>query len=825
MKTALSCALLTLCAVPALAAGADSAAVPLPLQQVLVLPAVGRSGRVPIASDPVEASIVQGKWKPPAAGDTVQLPDGKTAAWKAAAVGDNQTAAVLRGGYADVVVMLAQPENVIMDARADLLAYVNGTLQPGDVYANGTLPLPIHLRAGRNDLLFLCDSRSLQVKLTPSASPVTLSLADTTLPDVPAQGRGQVFGALPVLNDTNLVQSGMEIEASARGARSVYTPLPQMLPYSARKLMFRVNYPSQKADASLPVTLRLLQHGRLLGTVSLSLRVRGPYETCKKTFVSGIDGSVQYYAINPAHPLPGQKRLPALCLTLHGAGVEAIGQADAYESKSWLTFVAPTNRRPFGFDWEDWGRLDALEVLHIAQHTLPVDVKRTYLAGHSMGGHGTWQVGVLYPDRFAAIGPSAAWISFQYYLGMKPPAAPTPVQAMFERANNASNTLLMGHNYAQEGVYVLQGLADHTVPPNEAEFMVKYLAKFHHDFQYHFQPGAGHWWDVSKEPGADCVDWRPMYQFFAHHVLAPEASMRHLQFTTVNPGVTARDYWMTLEELHHAMLPGSADIVFDPGQRLFHGTTHNLACLSINLTRLLQPGADVRIKLDDDKTVVAHWPASGRLWLQHTGNTWLATPPLSSRFKTPQRSGPFKLAFNHDFCLVYGTHGTPAENAWARHKARYDAETFWYRGNGSVKVMPDTSFQAGKNPNRSVILYGNADTNSAWPALLSGSPVQVTENQVKAGAHLFAGTNLACLFLRPRAGSATACVGVVGGTGLAGMRLTSRLPIFVSGLAWPDCTVLNTSVLTEGETGVLMAGFFGNNWSIGQGEFAYSSAK
>ena len=139
--------------------------------------------------------------------------------------------------------------------------------------------------------------------------------------------------------------------------------------------------------------------------------------------------------------------------------------------------------------------------------------------------------------------------------------------------------------------------------------------------------------------------------------------------------------------------------------------------------------------------------------------------------------------------------------------------------------MPDTSFQAGKNPNRSVILYGNADTNSAWPALLSGSPVQVTENQVKAGAHLFAGTNLACLFLRPRAGSATACVGVVGGTGLAGMRLTSRLPIFVSGLAWPDCTVLNTSVLTEGETGVLMAGFFGNNWSIGQGEFAYSSAK
>jgi len=25
--------------------------------------------------------------------------------------------------------------------------------------------------------------------------------------------------------------------------------------------------------------------------------------------------------------------------------------------------VAPTNRRPYGYDWEDWGRADALEVL------------------------------------------------------------------------------------------------------------------------------------------------------------------------------------------------------------------------------------------------------------------------------------------------------------------------------------------------------------------------------------------------------------------------------------------------------------------------------
>jgi S-formylglutathione hydrolase FrmB len=32
-----------------------------------------------------------------------------------------------------------------------------------------------------------------------------------------------------------------------------------------------------------------------------------------------------------------------------------------------------------------------------------------------MGGHGAWILGVQFPDLFAAIGPSAGWISFRTY--------------------------------------------------------------------------------------------------------------------------------------------------------------------------------------------------------------------------------------------------------------------------------------------------------------------------------------------------------------------------------------------------------------------------
>ncbi len=123
-----------------------------------------------------------------------------------------------------------------------------------------------------------------------------------------------------------------------------------------------------------------------------------PGQARKRTFRSTIDGSVQYYGLVPARPEPGKNRRPTktprrpgLVLTLHGAAVEAIGQAEAYAGKPGLHIVAPTNRRPYGFDWEDWGRLDAIEVLERAQRRAsdgsppdlpdrPLDGRSRYLA-------------------------------------------------------------------------------------------------------------------------------------------------------------------------------------------------------------------------------------------------------------------------------------------------------------------------------------------------------------------------------------------------------------------------------------------------------------
>ncbi|CEK13160.1 hypothetical protein CWRG_00388 [Chthonomonas calidirosea] len=61
-------------------------------------------------------------------------------------------------------------------------------------------------------------------------------------------------------------------------------------------------------------------------------------------------------------------------------------------------------------------------------------------------------------------------------------------------------------------------------------------------------------------------------------------------------------------------------------------------------------------------------------------------------------------------------------------------------------------------------------------------------------------------------------VAVFAATGSVGLRLLQRLPVFLSGVAWPDATVLSAQMLTEGLRGVLAAGYFGNDWGLADGD-------
>ncbi len=800
------------------------------VDEVLVLAPPGVARREALHTDAVEARIVAGEWSVPRAGDVVVRPDGEELAWEDAQVGEDGwfRHAAFRGGYALATVEVEEAGIWMLEAGGHSLVYVNGVPRTGDPYGYGFVRLPVELRAGVNELLFHCARGRLRAKLARPERESFLDVADATLPDVVDGVDGPLLGAVVAINATGEHQSDLSLRAFVGerevGAGRAY----DLLPLANRKLSFALDaralasLVSETESETLEVELRLQRGDEPLDRATVTLRPRGATEPQKRTFESAIDGSVQYYSVRPALGAPARDgtdpRDPALILSLHGASVEATSQTGAYSSKTWAHVVAPTNRRPYGFDWEDWGRLDALEVLADARTRFASDPQRTYLTGHSMGGHGTWQLGAHFPDRFAALGPSAGWRSFSTYSGVEADASD-----VFARAGIPSDTPRLFDNYRELGVYVLHGDADDNVPVDEARAVRDWLEEHHDDWRYHEQPGAGHWWDASDEPGADCVDWAPMLDLFARRRIPEPGAVRRVDFTTANPAVSARCHWAEIVAVERAGDTARVQVELDPGLRRFRGTTANVRRLTLSVAHL-EPDEALRVELDG-QTLGAEeglaWPADARLHFARSDGAWRATAAAPTAHKGPHRHGPFKDALRNRLLFVVGTRGTPAENAWALAKARYDAETFWYRGNASIDVVLDTEFDPAAEPDRGVLLFGNADTNAAWDALLDFAPVRVERGRVRfADGHVYEGPDKACLFLHPRPGSDVAAVAAIAGTGLPGLRLTERLPYPVSGVAYPDVTVLDLAFLAGGD-GVLAAGFLGPDWTLEGAEMTF----
>jgi len=121
-------------------------------------------------------------------------------------------------------------------------------------------------------------------------------------------------------------------------------------------------------------------------------------------------GEMKYLLYVPAdYDAKSGKRWP-LMLALHGAGergtnvqrVAIHGPMSLVKKGTNFPFIIVAPLCPAGERWQN----DSLSLLldNVTQK-LAVDAKRVYLTGLSMGGYGTWSLGITQPERFAAIVP------------------------------------------------------------------------------------------------------------------------------------------------------------------------------------------------------------------------------------------------------------------------------------------------------------------------------------------------------------------------------------------------------------------------------------
>ncbi|MGK9477774.1 prolyl oligopeptidase family serine peptidase [Melioribacter sp. OK-6-Me] len=789
-----------------------------------------------ISPDPIVGSIVTDNWKEPTAGEKIKKGDKIIGQWRKIDADENGwfNAPELQNGYVYMKYNSERDKIVLLEAMGHSFVFVNGTMRSGNPYRTKDIYeaweprfdyslIPVEFKKGVNYLVFRCNrSGALKVKIHQNIPPILFSKEDLTVPDLIIDQPTSSFGAILLINADNRKLNNLFIKtyagSSIVGSIPAYSKLPVINPLSVYKAPFKIELPAVDKRDVIKLTIDLVEksnHGeKILISERIELKVVDRFETRRETFISKLDGSVQYYAVNPPLEL---KNKPALFLSLHGAGVEAINQASSYGHKNWGYIVAPTNRRPYGFNWENWGRIDALEVLEIALKKFNIDEERVYLTGHSMGGHGTWQLGINYPDRFAAIGPSAGWISIWSYR-IRNLIDTSDVKEMLVRSSKQSDTYQFAKNLSKNGIYVIHGDADDNVPISQAESMLEVVSKFHKDYEFHIEKGAGHWWDNSDEIGADCVDWMPMFDFFARHSIPKKQMIRKVEFTTANPAISSKYYWIEIINQERQQKPSKVDFTLEYGKRVFKGVTDNICYLMLDVS-VLNSGLPFSVEIDGQKIENIHVTPDYKLYLRKNGGIWeIATKPDAGN-KNPTRLGNIREVLNNNVLFVYGTHGTKEENKWAYEKARFDAEYLWYQGNSAIEVIEDDQFDPLVYKDRNVVLYGNAATNSAWNKLLKDSPVNVEKGKIKIGDKIYSGKDLSCLMIRPRRDSDIASVAVVAGTGIKGMKLAELAQYYHPYLSFPDIVVFDSNILDSDENGIRYIGYFGNDWSIENGEF------
>jgi hypothetical protein len=721
------------------------------------------------------------------------------------------------------------------------MVYVNGAPRGGDPYGTGRIVLPIQLEQGSNELIFHVAGDRLRAALTPAGGRAALDIRDAAIPDLVRGETGSRWASVLVLNAAEIPLRDAELTVIRAGhapATVAVGPVPACgVRQVAVPLQAELTFLEQQADAvrvQIDLTLPGPAEARLLAdSAAFDLAVADAPQRQVRTFVSGVDGSVQSYVLLPAQGGdlgaesssvargPSSEPPPGLILDLHDGVQSAAELLSAARPLPWAHRLAPGGRRPRGCDWEDLSRRDALEALADATQRVAVDADRLWIAGTGSGGHGAWRLAALLPDRFAAAASLDGWIDYATYGGTAPRwNAANPVEQVLGRCAGSTELLPILENAAGCGLAVLHRVGGEGAPVSEAQRMRGELARFHDDFLYQ------ELFEESAPPAAASPAEQPLARAFLRgHARLRSEQVDQVRFATRWLADSSRCRWLEIQQQQQQAGLSRAEFALLKSRRQILGMTENVAACAVDVASFA-PGEPLEIGIDGQALGAAPWPegAEKRLHFVRAGGFWRLAESPPARHKSPVRPGGFRTVFDRRAVLVYGTRGTAEENAWAEAKARFDAETLWIRAAGVADVVPDEQFQAAVDQERNVLLYGNADTNAAWPGLLSTSPVQIRRGSVRIGQRPEIGDDLACLFVHPRPGSAAALVGVVGGSALRGMRATDRLPYFVNGVVLPDLVLFGADAQLRGAAEFRAAGFFANDWSIDGGDIAWRDA-
>ncbi|MGB7063446.1 MAG: prolyl oligopeptidase family serine peptidase [Candidatus Zixiibacteriota bacterium] len=695
--------------------------------------------------------------------------------------------------------------------------YLNGKRFWGDPYAHGFVKTPVVLEDGVNRILVPLSGygdHRFMFRLVPAPNPVMLITKDATLPDIIEGKEERLWAGVAVLNTTS--KRLKDVKVSVGGGEYFEESeviVPSLLSLCVKKMPVPIEiaeFPGGVDTISVAVKV---SYGNFVSQDRLVLRIREEGESYRATFISKIDQSCQYYALLPPKDYDPQEKY-ALILSLHGAGVEASGLVDSYSQKDWAFVVAPTNRRKFGFDWQDWGRLDALEVLEQVKETSSIDTNKVYITGHSMGGHGTWHIALAHSDLFAAAAPLAGWTSFQLYIPwflQKSYTFAEPAQLairdMSLREDFVPNFV---ENALNLPIFISQGGNDDNVPPVHSRLFASLLERLGYEYRYKEIPEKGHWYSLDDPDKTVCVDDPELVEFLKSRErdLWPKCVI----FKTTNLGQNHKSYWVEIIRQEKPFFESRIEVEVKEGR--IEVSARNVREFALHLSQNLLPLGKIVFSVNGQE-IGYQLRKSEEVSFYKKGDEFRIGRTKHRRLrKSPESYGPIKQAYFSPFVLVYGTKGDSVTTATTLHQARLEATRWWRRANGFAEVLPDTEVTSETMENFNLILFGGPEENLVTVKLNRKLPIRIEGQKIILGKKEIVGDGLAAKFIYPNPLNPERFICVHEGVSLDGLKLSTFFTALYSGAGLPDFIIFDEEVKFKGWGGVICAGFFDPEWQL-----------
>jgi dienelactone hydrolase len=479
-----------------------------------------------------------------------------------------------------------------------------------------------------------------------------------------------------------------------------------------------------------------------LGLLRASQEARGerPWldqrgQSVPRGYRSRIDGSVQPYAVTyPADYGTIRGKRYRLDVVLHGRNERLNEVAFLHQNRgdkaSDHDFVQLDifGRGNNGYRWA--GESDVYEALlnfttieNSLNRVQFLDPSRVVLRGFSMGGAGTWHLGLHRPDQWCLLGPGAGFTTTRGYVPKFPDKLPNyqedclRIYDAVDYAENAYNVPIVAFAGEKDDQLQAAKNIEARLKPLDISMTLLVAPGVKHDF-----PGE---WRKKAETEYSRIVARGRAEF--------PRQVRFVTFTMKYPTCSWVEI-LGLEEHYKKSKLGAERT--DEGVTL---KTANLRALHLNLW----PGA-IREPIPviiDGKELGPIRPYQARngdlhIYLEKRPGGWAATLPerlFTERLRKPQKvqglQGPIDDAFMSPFLCVRGSAEPWHEETgnYARDNLnRFKAEWAKYF-RGDLPVKDDLDVTADDMANRHLILFGDPHSNSLIADVLPNLPLKWTK--------------------------------------------------------------------------------------------------